>query len=242
MLSVVDQHDCGGFVKDQVSSTFKAGLVLEQAVSTALTRLGIQHRRTEHSGTEDVLDKLDFIVSSGGGRPDLEIQLTLKPKAFDKILDFAYRALTTTTRGIRLYIEVVGSHHRCADLTQVGQRVAQAIKLVVRRFRDFGSEGLLGLRIHTRSEKIEKFDLITFCGRRLLELMNVWQKEQEEQEKERLTAQQAATTEYLSSRRCLPFWHSIINPTVHFAMRYIEPRYSRPNVNTRSHFMPRRLC
>lgn len=225
-----------------MSHTFKAGLMLEQAVSDGLAQFGIAHRRTEHRGSEDVEDQLDLIVSPGGGRPDLEIQLTLRPKQQTKIFRFAYRALTTATRGVRLYIEVVGSHRRCADLAQVGRRVAEAIKLIMRRFRDFGEAMLLGLRIHANSEKLEKFDIIGFCGRELMNLVQEWREEQLRLHEERLAAQRTALRERLTAPRPLPFWHGFLKPAVNLVRAHLVPTKASPSIDIRPHFMPRRFC
>lgn len=229
-------------MRGQAESRFKAGLVLEQAVSNGLTQLRIDHRRTKHRGPEDVHDHLDIVVSPGGGRDNLEIQLTLRPKHRIKIFDFAYRALTTINRGVRLYIEVVGSHRHSADLVSVGQRVAKAIKLIMQRFRDFGSAGLLGLRIHAVTAKIEKFDLIEFCGRKLMRLVEVWQEEQRRLHEERLVAQQAAFHERLLAPKPVPFWHGLIQPAVDLARTHLAPTRLSPSIDIRPHFMPRRFC
>lgn len=232
----------GGFVRDHGSHTFKAGLVLEQAVSTGLTHLGVEHRRTEHRGPEDVHDHLDFIVWPGGGRPTLEIQITLRPKHRTKVFAFAYRALTTATRGVRLYIEVVGSHRRCADLVAVGHRVAEAIKLIALRFRDFGAARLLGLRIHAMTAKIEKFDLIDLCGHKLMRLVRAWWEEQQRLKEERKAAQRAAFRECLLAPKPAPFWHGFLQPAVNLVRAQLAPTRASPSIDTRPHFMPRRLC
>lgn len=229
-------------MRDRGSSAFKAGLVLEQAVSDGLEELGIQHRRTPYRGHEDVEDQLDLIVSSGGGRPDLEIQLTLRPKHLSKIFRFAFRALTTAARGIRLYIEVVGSHRRSADLAAVGRRVARAIKLIMRRFRDFGTAKLLGLRIHAKTAKIEKFDLIDLCGRKLLELVQTWKDEQRRLHEERLAAQRTAVRERLAAPKPPPFWNGFLQSAIDLVRTHLAPTKSSPQLDTRPHFMPRRLC
>lgn len=231
------------------SKGFKAGLVLEQAVSEALDDMGIPHRRTQHRGKEDAFDQLDFIIPSGSGR-DLEIQLTLRPKNRPKIFAFARRALTTISRGIRLYVEVVGSHRRAADLSAVGHRVAQAIKTIARRFRNFGSANLLGVRVHAMTGKIEKFDLVEFCGHRLLQLVESWCEERRlAREHEERAAQERhqeairAMKERLT--RTPPFWRNILNGlngVPHLLGNH--PRIPRPSphINTRHLFMPRRLC
>lgn len=229
-------------MREQTKSKFKAGLVLEQAVSDGLAQLGIDHRRTQHFGPEDVHDHLDLIVFHGGRRPDLEMQLTLRPKHRAKIFDFTFRALTTATRGIRLYIEVVGSHRRSANLAQVGRRVAQAISLIMRRFRDFGSAMLLGLRIHANSEKIEKFDLIDFCGRKLMRLVDTWREEQRRHHEEHLAAQRAAFRERMLAPKPLPFWHGFLQPAVDLIRSHLVPTRASPSVDIRPHFMPRRFC
>lgn len=229
-------------MRDRGSSTFKAGLALEEAVSDGLTQLGIDHHRTPHRGEEDVHDLIDLVVTPGNGRPNLEIQLTLQPKMFSKIFRFAFRALTTAARGVRLYIEVVGSHRRCADLARVGRRVAEAIKTIALRFRDFGSAMLLGLRIHARSKKIEKFDLVDFCGRKLLELVQTWKDEQRRLQEERRAALQAAFRERLVAPKPLPFWHGFLKPAVNLISAHLAPTRASPSINPRPHFMPRRLC
>lgn len=216
--------------------------MLEQAVSDGLAELRIDHRRTKHRGPEDVHDFLDLIISPGGGHPDLEIQLTLRPKHQIKIFNFAYRALTTATRGIRLYIEVVGSHRRSADLAEVGRRVAQAIKLVMRRFRDFGEAMLLGLRIHANTGKIEKFNLIEFCGRKLLTLVHAWRDEQQRLQEERRATLQAAFRERLLAPKPAPFWRGFLQPVLESARAHFAPTRPSPSIDIRPHFMPRRLC
>ena len=223
-------------MRDHRKRVFKAGLKLEEAVSDGLDALGIPHRRTPHYGREDVCDQLDFVVGRGGGRSSLEIQLTLKSKSGPKLRAFAYRALTTATRGIRLYVEVVGSHRR-ADLTVVGRRVAEAIKLIVRRFRDYGVYNLLGVRIHAVTAKIEKFDLLEFCGAHLLRLVEQWR---EERRQERARATQSRQTARAS--RPPPFWRTLGNalaPTTN--PRPISP-WRPPHADTRSLFVPRRHC
>ncbi|MEK7619826.1 MAG: hypothetical protein AAB413_01140 [Patescibacteria group bacterium] len=231
-----------GLVSDRGSRTYKAGLVLEQAVSDGLTELGVDHRRTPHRGHEDIEDLLDLIVSPGGGRPDLGIQLTLRPKHRTKIFAFALRSLTTVTRGIRLYVEVIGSHRRNADLVAVGRRVAEAIKAIVRRFRDFGAENLLGVRVHAITAKIEKFDIINFCGHRLLELVEAWKDDQRRLHEKRLAAQRAALRERLAAPKPLPFWHDFFHLAVDLARVCIAPTRPSPAIDLRPHFMPRRLC
>lgn len=230
----------GGPVRYSGNSTFKAGLVLEQAVSDGLAQLGIEHRRTEHSGKEDVLERVDLIVSPVGGRRPLEIQITLRAKNYGKIFGFARRALTTTTRGIRLYIEVVGLHRRSADLKAVGYRVAEAIRVIVRQFRDFGVWNLLGVRIHAFTAKIEKFDLIDFCGHKLIRLVEAWWEERRRIDQERRAAEQAAIKERLSAPKPPPFWRALIQPTITRA--YMGPTRPSPQFDTRAYFMPRRFC
>lgn len=220
-------------MRERGSRPFKAGLVLEEAVSRGLDELWIRHRRTQQWGKEDVRDCLDLIITPGGGRPDIEIQLTLRPKHRDKIFRFAYRALTTGRRGIRLYIEVVAAHRRSADLGVVGRHVAEAIKLVVRRFRDFGSERILGLRIHAATSKIEKFDLVEFCGSRLMRLVEEWR---EARRIEREAARESAT-----SRR-QPFWHAIRRALSRPTRERVSPHWHEPFHDSRAHFVPRRFC
>lgn len=224
------------------SNPFKAGLVLEQAVSDGLAQLGVEHRRTPHRGVEDVRDGLDFIVWPAGGRQALEIQLTLRPKHVTKIFGFAYRALTTATRGIRLYIEVVGSHRRSADLAAIGRRVAEAIKTVIHRFRDFGSARLLGLRIHANNSKIEKFDLIEVCGYKLVQLVEAWQEERRRLHEERLVAERRAIREHLLAPKPQPFWRGFLQPVVDLARARLTSARSSPPIDPRPHFMPRRFC
>lgn len=221
------------------SESFKAGLVLESAVSDHLGELGIVHRRTKQWGKEDVLDRLDLIVTPGGGKLQFEIQLTLRPKQRIKIYDFAHRSLTTAMRGIRLYIEVVGSHRRTADLAAIGRRVAQAIRTIIHRFRDFGSANLLGLRIHAMSAKIEKFDLIEFCGRKLRHLIDVWQKQHRQLEGRRREAAQEARREHSLLPKIPAFWRTILDLSssqIHTPF----PIKASPHIDTRPFFMPRR--
>ncbi|MBI4435664.1 hypothetical protein HY630_03260 [Candidatus Uhrbacteria bacterium] len=223
------------------SRPYKAGLVLEEAVSDGLTTLGILHRRTPHRGREDVFDHLDFIVVNGGGRPPLEIQLTLRPKHHNKIFTYAHRALTTATRGIRLYIEVVGAHRHCADLAAIGKRVAEAIKTISRRFRDFGKDNLLGVRIHAVTGKIEKFDLVAFCGHKLIRLVEAWQEERRLAQEERRAAARRALKERSLARKTAPFWRILHGTLVSMGLDVASTRFT-PHIDTRNFFMPRRLC
>jgi hypothetical protein len=221
------------------SESFKAGLVLESAVSDHLGKLGIAHRRTKQWGKEDVQDRLDLIVTPGGGKPAFEIQLTLRPKQRIKIYDFAHRSLTTAMRGIRLYIEVVGSHRRSADLIAVGRRVAESIQTIVYRFRDFGSANLMGVRIHAMTAKIEKFDLIDFCGRKLKHLIQVWQEQRRLFEERRREAAQQSRREHSLLPRVPAFWRTILDlpsPQIHA----LFPVKISPHIDTRPFFMPRR--
>ena len=156
---------------------FKAGLILEEAVSRGLTDLGIAHRRTKRYGREDIREKIDLVVYPSQGRLPIEIQITLFAKNFWKIHDFAFRALTTMKRrGVRLYMEVVGSHHK-ADLVKIGRRVARAIREIIERFRDFGVYNLLGVRVNAITRKIEKFDLFDVCGNKLRISLRKWREE-----------------------------------------------------------------
>lgn len=145
---------------------FQAGLVLEQAVSQGLRDLGIPHRRTEAWGREDVQQSIDLVILPHGGQPSFEIQLTLRAKHEFKRLTFALSALRTRTRGIRLYLEVVGSRRK-DDLALVGKKVAQAIQTIVNRFRNFGPYKLLGVIVNARNGAIHKFDLVQVLGERL---------------------------------------------------------------------------
>ncbi|TAL49715.1 hypothetical protein EPN81_04985 [Patescibacteria group bacterium] len=230
-------------MKDSTSrNLFKAGIVLESAVCDALTQLGVPHRRTPRLGKEDTFDQLDLVVFPGGGRLPIEIQLTLQPKKYNKLFRFAYRALTSTMRGIRLYIEVVGSHRHAANLGMVGRRVAEAIKLIVQRFRDFGSKNLLGVRIHALSGKIEKFDLIEFCGHKLVKLVEAWWEQYRlTQEAKRAAAIQTARQHCLKPKPP-PFWRAVLrDPIAFLGTRAVSGRPSH-HINNRTFFMPRRFC
>ncbi len=147
-------------------SQFQAGLVLEQAVSRGLRDLGIPHRRTEAWGHEDVHEAIDLIVFSEHGHPSFEIQLTLRAKHELKRLTFALSALRTRARGVRLYLEVVGSRRK-DDLAIVGRKVARAIQTIVNRFRNFGPYNLLGVIVNASNGSIHKFDLVHELGERL---------------------------------------------------------------------------
>lgn len=221
---------------------FKAGLVLEKAVAESLAELDIPHRRTVYRGREDVHDRLDFVLMPGGGRPNLEVQLTLRPKHHRKIFTFAHRALTTVTRGVRLYVEVVGSHRRAADLTEVGRKVATALTTIAERFLDFGPANLLGVRIHALTGKIEKFDLAGFCGSKLVDLAQEWREQQRRLREERLEAQRAAFRERMLAPRPLPFWQGILEPAVELLHAHLVPTKPSPPINTRHYFVPRRHC
>lgn len=219
-------------MRERSSRTFKAGLMLEEAVCDGLAFLGVRHRRTEHRGKEDVQDRLDIIVYPAGGRRPLEIQLTLQPKKYPKLFAFALTSLTSARRGIRLYVEVVGAQ-RHADLRAVGRRVAQAIKLIMRRFRDFGAHDLLGVRIHAVTAKIEKFDLIDFCGSRLMRLVEEW--------RDARRLEREAARESAMSRRP-PFWRAIAQALRRPTDERAQPYWHVPNTNSRAHFVPRRFC
>ena len=221
---------------------FKAGVRLEETVSASLNELGIIHRRTQPFGMEDVRDGLDFIVMPEGGRSGFEIQLTLRPKHYGKILRFASRALATTTRGVRLYVEVVASHHRSADLVAVGHRVAMAIREVIRRFRDFGEFNLLGVRIHAVTAKIEKFDLVGFCGRTLIQLASAWREGQRRLQDERRMRRVAALRERQKTPKPPPFWQTLIRPTIVLLRTHLDPTRPSPSIDIRPFFLPRRFC
>lgn len=226
--------------------SFKAGLELERAVSRGLNDLGVVHRQTEHRGEEDVHDGLDFIIPRGRGQKPLEIQLTLQAKRLSKLFRFALKALTNTGgRGIRLYIEVVSSHRRSANLDLVGRRVAEAIKLISRRFRDFGEFNLLGVRIHALTAKIEKFDLLEVCGHSLMRVVEAWrearQREYETQEAERLARIAQARAHVMRKRDENTFWRTILNRNTHRSVPVFSGAKT-PNLNLRALFMPRRYC
>ena len=147
---------------------FQAGLVLEEAVSRGLRELGIVHRRTEAWGTEDVHEAIDFFITAHRGRPAFEVQLTLRPKHEHKRLAFTLAALRTRARGIRLYLEVVGSRRK-DDLVRIGKKVARAIQTVVKHFRNLDPYNLMGVIVNARNGAIEKFDLVRELGSRLTE-------------------------------------------------------------------------
>lgn len=209
---------------------FKAGLELEVEVSRELDSLGIAHRRTQHMGKEDTEDRVDLIIPSSLGRRAMEFQITLRAKHASKIFTFALRALTTRARGVRIYLEVVGARRK-DDIALIATKVARAIQTIARKFRDFGEHLLLGVRVNAKNAAIEKFDLVDFCGNRLLEAADkFWTRVEElRQASERRVAHNHAILSFLVSR-VVPIPRNHVTP----------PSVSR--VNTRSHFMPRRFC
>lgn len=207
---------------------YRAGLELEAEVSRELDALGIVHRRTQHMGKEDVEDRVDLIVPSSGGRRALEFQITLRAKHARKIYAFALRALTKRARGVRVYLEVVGARHK-DDIALIAKKVARAIATIARRFRDFGEHKLLGVRVNAKNAAIEKFDLVAFCGKRLVETADrFWTRALEiRQASARRSAHNHAIMSFLvfhnPSRRPMA-------PSLIF------------RADTRPHFMPRRFC
>jgi hypothetical protein len=204
---------------------FKAGLVLEEEVSRSLFALGVPHRRTQNLGKEDVADRVDLVVPSCGGRDTLEFQITLRAKERGKIFAFALKALTTHTRGVRIYLEVVGARRK-DDIARIAEKVARAIRTVVKCFRDFGKHALLGVRVNAKNAAIEKFDPVAFCGRRLLEAVARIGKITTKRPRRRPIVQ---CTLLLFAHA-----HSIVQ------WRHAAPRPSY--YNPRAHFMPRKFC
>ncbi len=211
---------------------YKAGLMLESAVSRALTDIGIAHRRTQHLGKEDVLDRVDMVVPASNGRPTIEIQLTLRAKERTKIFAFALRALTTRVRGVRIYLEVVGTRRK-DDIAGIATNVARAIQTIVRRFRDFGEHRLLGVRVNARNAAIEKFDLVSLCGSRLLEAaQRFWEHVEEARRISRERMQRDRDVFAHLAQRLLN-WRA-----------YHPPRLAQPSfrADTRALYVPRRHC
>jgi hypothetical protein len=187
-------------------------------------------------GKEDVEDRIDLIVPSFGGRRALEFQITLRAKQPRKIYAFALRALTTRARGVRVYLEVVGARHKDA-ISLIAQRVARAIQTIARRFRDFGEHNLLGVRVSAKSAEIEKFDLVSLCGRRLLEAVKRFWEQVEEQRK---AAAEVAALRAHRSRQTISLLALCLLP---LRARHERPQFqARHYADTRAHFMPRRHC
>lgn len=145
----------------------KAGLRLEELVSEELDRLNVQHRRTEHWGEEDTGQQIDLVVEPAqfSGLPKFEFQLTLRHGVLRKIRAFTLAALTSTTRGIRVYLEVLASKR--TDVRDIARRVAYAIRDIT-RFRAFEDHNLLGIRLKigraVRGQKLERFSLMHLVG------------------------------------------------------------------------------
>ncbi|MBI4438112.1 hypothetical protein HY631_04140 [Candidatus Uhrbacteria bacterium] len=218
---------------------FKAGLVLEEAVSHGLNELGIAHRRTAPWGEEDVKEAVDFVIPPQHGRPAFEIQLTLMRKHERKRMDFALAALSKRARGIRVYLEVVASHRR-EDLARVGRRVAQAIQTIVTRLRNFGPYNLLGASVNAKNGAIQKFDLVLELGVRL--------KEAARRLLERIEA--ARATPQANETPVPILFHLGVcahkAAELHRASRCAPPRPPAPirrhRFPTRRPFLPRRFC
>lgn len=214
----------------------QAGFILEEEISIGLDELGVKHLKTRRFGERDTKDKVDFIVYTPHGRKNLEIQVTLRAKKINKIFGFAFRALKTAKRGIRLYLEVVGSHRRAANLPIIGRRVAKAIKLIAKRFRNFGPDNLLGVRVHAISAKIEKFDIIKLCGNRLHKALHVWHESRRKQQERR----QLRLKEFFEKKRSeVPPWMQLRRYQLPQNQSF-RPKQLAVNINPR--FVPRRFC
>ncbi|KKR04343.1 MAG: hypothetical protein UT30_C0009G0053 [Candidatus Uhrbacteria bacterium GW2011_GWF2_39_13] len=211
----------------------QAGLLLEEIVSKALTKLGVRHRRTEHNGLEDTCDQIDLIVYPDNGRAPLEIQLTLRLKNIPKLFSFALKALTTPVRGIRLYMEVVRNKQ---SLKITGATAARAIVFILNRFRNFGPYNLLGVRVHPSGTKIEKFDLVAICGKRLIELVRAWHKEHSNSHTEKMTEPKPILH---SQNR----WTKNPNSQLrNFHHSYFYRFWTRIGTHRRSSFIQRKFC
>jgi len=213
----------------------QAGLLLEEMVSRALTTLGVRHRRTDHNGAEDVYDQIDLIVYPDNGRSPLEIQLTLRLKNIPKLFSFALKALTTPSRGVRIYMEVIRNKQ---SLKKTGANVARAIVFILNRFRNFGSHNLLGVRVYPSVAKVEKFDLVTVCGKPLIELVRTWHKEHSTNGKNEKTESKSVLR---SSNR----WNKEQNPNHqlrNFHRSYFYRFWARVRTDRRCTFTPRKFC
>lgn len=216
---------------------FQAGLVLEQAVSQGLRDLGIPHRQTVAWGREDIEEALDFVIPPSAHRPGFEIQLTLRAKHQLKRLNFALSALRTRARGIRLYVEVVGSRRK-DDLVLVGKKVARAIQTIVSRFRNFGPYNLLGVVVNVRNGAIHKFDLVQELGARLKEAARRVLDQIESKREAQSTHDSAGSPLIHLGIMALKAAH--MHTVSHFVHERRPHRANR--FPTRRPFLPRRFC
>lgn len=147
---------------------FRAGLALETEISHELSRMRIPHELTR-GREENIQQRVDLRITPpphAQHEPTFEMQLTLRRGNNRKMTEFAVAALSSTDRGIRVYVEVIASRHK--SIARIASRVAWAIKDIVRRFRDFGPNRLFGVRVRVgrsrRNPKMERFSLMDLVG------------------------------------------------------------------------------
>jgi hypothetical protein len=151
---------------------FRAGLVLETEISRELSRMRIPHELTR-GRDENIEQRVDLRITPpphAQHEPTFEMQLTLRRDNRRKMTDFAVAALSSTNRGIRVYVEVIASRHK--PIPRIASRVAWAIKDIIRRFCDFGPNRLFGVRVRIgrsrRNPPMERFSLMDIVGKRVM--------------------------------------------------------------------------
>ncbi len=177
-------------------SGFRAGLELELELSEELSRMAVPHELTR--GTkENISQRVDLKIlppPHAKHEPTFEMQLTLRRDNHRKMTDFAVAALSTTKRGVRVYIEIIASRHQ--SISRIAVRVAWAIKDIVRRFRNFGEHRLFGVRVNIgrsrRNPPTQRFSLMELVGDRVLHALRKEQRRRQTRVRELIERARAA--------------------------------------------------
>ncbi len=144
----------------EVRSILVDTIALEREVSARLSRLGVEHALTWNSPGESPHVDLR-VYHSGNPNLDLEVRLTLGTKAPRRLRAFVQDSIRTAVRGIRVYLEVC---HRFLkrEMDRVVERIAQTIREIAHRFRNFGPHRLIGVRVSSnrRAPAMELIDLL----------------------------------------------------------------------------------
>ncbi len=154
---------------------FQAGLALEQALSKELDQMGIPHELTrgKEENIEERVDLKIFPPPHAAHEPTFELQLTLRKGCVRKMRDFVVSALLNNERGIRVYLEIQASKHRA--IKYIATRVAQGIKTIIHRFKNFGRDNLFGVTLRIgrsrRDPPLSRFDLMEIVGERAMKLV-----------------------------------------------------------------------
>ena len=154
---------------------FQAGLALEQALSKELEQMGIPHELTrgKEENIEERVDLKIFPPPHAAHEPTFELQLTLRKGCVRKMRDFVVSALLNNERGIRVYLEIQASKHRA--IKYIATRVAQGIKTIIHRFKNFGRDNLFGVTLRIgrsrRDPPLSRFDLMEIVGERAKKLV-----------------------------------------------------------------------